>query len=149
MGTAIFIRAVPFIMMRGFDKCSMTLNFRELTREELRVMKRLAVDMCANYDGHYKECMLLDGACYMNYGVAYTCSALCSYFRKAVLPLNPQLEALFNSGDIAGHIKKCEVCGKELSAVGNRAKYCDPCASRIHRSQKSESERKRRSKVDK
>jgi len=149
MRIAFFIRVVPFIMMRGIDKCSMALNFRELTREELRVMKRLAVDMCANYDGHYDECLLLDGACYMKYGVAYTCSALCNYFKKAVLPLNQQLEALFNGEGIAGHIKKCAVCGKELFTNGNRAKYCELCARRVHRRQKNESDRKRRSIADK
>ena len=52
MGVAVFIKAVTFIMMRGVDKYSMPLNYGELTREELRAMKRLAVDMCANYDGH-------------------------------------------------------------------------------------------------
>ena len=149
MGVAVFIKAVPFIMMRGVDKYSMPLNYGELTREELRAMKRLVVDMCANYDGHYKECMLLDGDCYMNYGVAYTCSALCNYFKKAVLPLDPQLEVLFTGGDISGHIKKCAICGKKLFAGGNRAKYCEPCARRVHRRQKNESDRKRRSNTDK
>ena len=96
-----------------------------------------------------KECMLLDGDCYMNYGVAYTCSALCNYFKKAVLPLDPQLEVLFTGGDISGHIKKCAICGKKLFAGGNRAKYCEPCARRVHRRQKNESDRKRRSNTDK
>ena len=136
-------------MMRGTDKYSMPSNYGELTREELRALKRLAVEMCANYDGQYKECLLLDGACYMNYGVAYTCSALCNYFKKAVLPLNPKLEALFNGGDTSGHIKKCAVCGKELFAGGNRTKYCEMCARRVHRRQKNESDRKRRSNTDK
>jgi hypothetical protein len=124
-------------------------NFRELTREELREVKRLAADMCANYGGHYRECLLLNGACYTTYGVAYTCSALCKYFRAAVLPLNPQLEALFNGENIAEKIKLCAVCGKELFAGGNKAKYCEPCARRVHRRQKNESDRKRRSQTDK
>ena len=122
--------------------------FRELTREELRDMKRLAVDMCANYDREY-GCLLLDSKCYMTYGVAYTNSALCKYYRQCVLPLNPRLEALFNGENIVEHIKKCAICGKDLFAAGNRAKYCEPCARRVHRQQKNESDRKRRSRTDK
>ena len=135
--------------MGGIDLCDMQTNLRELTREEMREMKQLAVDMCANYDGHYKECLLLDGACYMTYGVAFTCSALCKYFRNAVLPLNPRLEALFNGENIVEHIKRCAVCGTELYSIGNKVKYCQSCARRIHRRQKTESEQKRRLAVDK
>jgi len=126
----------------------MQTNFRELTREELREIRKLATDMCANFDRDY-GCLLLDGKCYMFYGVAYTCSGLCKYFRNAVLPLEPRLEALFNGENIAEYIKTCAVCGKELFAGGNRAKYCEPCARRVHRRQKNESDRKRRSKTDK
>lgn len=123
-------------------------SFRELTRAELRDMKRLATEMCANYDRDY-GCLLLDGRCYMHYGVAYTNSALCKYFRNAVLLLNPGLEAVFNGENIAEHIKHCEICGDEMFASGNKSKYCKPCAHRIHRRQKNESDRKRRSQTDK
>ena len=119
-----------------------------MTREELRDIKKLAADMCANFDREY-GCLLLDGKCYMFYGVAYTCSGLCKYFRKAVLPLDPKLEALFNSENIAEYIRRCAVCGVELFSTGNKAKYCKPCAHRIHRRQKNESDRKRRSQTDK
>ena len=122
--------------------------FRELTREELRDMKRLAIDMCANYDREY-GCLLLEGKCYMFYGVTYTNSALCKYYRQCALPLNPQLEALFNGENIADNTKKCAVCGKQLFMNGNRMKYCRLCAHRVHRRQKNESDRKRRSKTDK
>ena len=121
---------------------------RELTRAELRDTRRLATEMCANYDHEY-GCLLLDGRCYMHYGIAYTNSGLCKYFRDAVLPLNPQLEAVFNGENIADQIKHCEICGDELFSVGNKAKYCKPCAYRIHRRQKNESDRKRRSRTDK
>ena len=123
-------------------------SFRELTRDELRDVRRLAAGMCANFDRQY-GCLLLNGKCYMFYGVAYTCSALCKYFREAVLPLDPKLEALFSGGNIMKQIKRCSVCGKEIYAGSNRAKYCDPCARRMHRRQKTESERKRRLGVDK
>ena len=118
--------------------------FRELTREELRSTKRLAADMCANHDHQY-GCILLGEKCYMFYGVVYTCSAPCKYFKRAVLPLDPQLEALFNGENVAEQIKQCAVCGRDLFASGNRAKYCKKCARRVHRRQKNESDRKRRS----
>ena len=126
----------------------MQLNFRELTHAEQREVRRLAANMCANYDREH-GCLLLDGRCYMFYGAAYTNSALCKFFRKAVLPLDPQLEAVFNGENTAEHIKRCAVCGKELYAAGNRAKYCVFCARRVHRRQKNECDRKRRHKTDK
>ena len=64
---------------------------RELTREERREIKKLVVSMCANYDRTY-GCLPLDyGRCYM-IDKCWT-GALCKYFREAVLPLNPALEA--------------------------------------------------------
>ncbi|MCL2154008.1 MAG: hypothetical protein FWH57_13855, partial [Oscillospiraceae bacterium] len=60
-----------------------------------------------------------------------------------------RLVALFSGENIVEHIKSCAVCGKELYSAGNRAKYCGDCARRVHRRQKNESDRKRRSKTDK
>ena len=40
------------------------------------------------------------------------------------------------------------VCGGVFVPKSNRAKYCPGCAARVHRRQKTESERKRRSAVD-
>lgn len=122
--------------------------YRELTRAELRDIRRLASAMCANYDRDC-GCLLLDGRCYMHYGVAYTNSGLCKYFRDAVLPMNPKLEALLSGENTAEYIKQCQICGTELFASGNRAKYCEPCVRRVHRRQKNESDRKRRSETDK
>jgi len=126
----------------------MKMNYRELTRNELHDMRKLATDMCANYDREY-GCLLLNDQCYMLYGVAFTNSAMCKYYRNAVLPLNPKLDALFSGANIAEHMKRCAVCGKDIFSLGNRAKYCKPCAYKIHRRQKTESEQKRRLDVDK
>lgn len=144
MGIALSLGQFPIYIKErmGFT------SIRELTRAELRDIRRLAAGMCANYDKDY-GCLLLDGRCYMHYGVAYTNSGLCKYFRRAVLPLNPQLEAMFNGENIAEQIKRCEICGGELFAAGNRARYCKPCARRVHRRQKNESDRRRRSGTDK
>ena len=98
---------------------------------------------CCNYeDGN---CMPLDD------GDTHTCpqmisfSVCCKWFRQAVLPQDKPLEAeIFRDKDL----KRCAVCGGVFVPKSNRAKYCPGCAARVHRRQKTESERKRRSTVD-
>ena len=129
--------------MGGIDVCNMKVNFRELTRDELREICKLAFGMCANYDRDY-ECLLLNGKCYMSYGVAYTNSGLCKYFRNAVLPLNPQLEAVFN-GELSGDtVKECAICGTAFYQFG-RSRFCsDLCRAKSKRVQDRNSKRKQR-----
>ena len=95
---------------------------RELTASERREIRKLATSMCANYDDYYKECLLLNGDCYMTYGVAYNNSALCKYFRQSVLPLNPKLEAVF-AGEPRPEEKQCTIC-KKLFIPSGRQTYC-------------------------
>ena len=98
---------------------------------------------CCNYkDGN---CMLLDD------GDTHTCpqtisfSVCCKWFRWAVLPQIGTLEAeIFRDKEL----KRCAVCGRVFVPKSNRGKYCPDCAARVHRRQKTESERKRRSAVD-
>ena len=98
---------------------------------------------CCNYeDGN---CMPLDD------GDAHTCpqtisfSVCCKWFRWSVLPQVGTLEAeIFRDKEL----KRCAVCGRVFVPKSNRAKYCPGCAARVHRRQKTESERKRRSTVD-
>jgi len=93
---------------------------------------------CCNYeDGN---CMVLDD------GDACTClqtvsfSVCCKWFRWAVLPLAGTLEAeIYRDRDL----KHCAVCGGMFVPQSNRAKYCPDCAARVHRRQKTESERKK------
>ena len=66
---------------------------RELTREEKRSIRKLVFSLCANYDREY-GCLPLDGPCYM-LGKCWT-GAYCRYFRDAVLPNDPVLEAALN-----------------------------------------------------
>ena len=63
---------------------------RELTREEKAAIRSLVVKWCANYDREC-GCLPLDCECYM-LGKCWT-GAYCRYFRVAVLPLDPALEA--------------------------------------------------------
>ena len=98
---------------------------------------------CCNYeDGN---CMPLDD------GDTHTCpqtisfSVCCKWFRWSVLPQVGTLEAeIFRDKEL----KRCAVCGRVFVSKSNRAKYCPGCAVRVHRRQKTESERKRRSTVD-
>jgi predicted nucleic acid-binding Zn ribbon protein len=117
--------------------------FRELTRAELREIKMLVTNSCANYDWEY-GCLLLDEQCYMLYGPAYTISALCRYFRESVLPLCPVLEAVFSSERVVGADKECAVCGAGFQPSG-RSLFCsDLCRAKSKRAQDRESLRKHR-----
>ena len=99
-------------------------------------------ECCCYEDGN---CMLLDD------GDTHTCpqtisfSVCCKWFRWSVLPQIGTLEAeIFRDKEL----KRCAVCGGVFVPKSNRAKYCPGCAARVHRRQKTESERKRRSCVD-
>ncbi len=99
-----------------------------------------------------KCCSYDDGNCLeQDDGDAYTCaqtisfSVCCKWFRRAVLPLDKPLKAeIFRDKEL----KRCAVCGKPYVSKSNQGKYCPDCAARVHRRQKTESERKRRSSVD-
>lgn len=68
-------------------------------------------------------------------------SLLCRYFRNAVLPANKELYAeIFKQ-----RTYRCAECGAAFTPNSNRQKYCTACGKRIHRKQKTESERRRRS----
>ena len=98
---------------------------------------------CCNYeDGN---CMLLDDGNTCTCPQTISFSVCCKWFRWAVLPLDGTLKAeIFRDKDL----KRCAVCGGVFVPKSNRAKYCPGCAARVHRRQKTESERKRRSAVD-
>ena len=100
-----------------------------------------------------RECSCCaDGNCIaLDDGATRTCTQTSSlsvcrkWFRWAVLPLDGTLKAeIFRDKDM----KRCAVCGGVFVPKSNRAKYCPDCAARVHRRQKTESERKRRSAVD-
>lgn len=98
---------------------------RELTRAELRAIRKLVIEMCANYDNDY-GCLPLDCACYMlnkrwmgNY---------CKYFQKAVLPNDPVLEATL-TGRETPESDNCVACGKSFLPDGKQF-YCSPACQR-------------------
>jgi len=94
--------------------------------------------LCANYDDG--NCLLLDDgeSCVCVQSISY--SLLCKYFRNAVLPAEPSLEA-----EILGtHPDRCVSCGAPIVRRGNRKKYCEKCAKIAYERQQAEYARKKR-----
>ena len=114
---------------------------RELTREEKRAIRALVTKWCANYDREC-GCLPLDCECYM-LGKCWT-GALCRYFREAVLPLDPALEAALLTEGPRPDFKICPICGGPV-APDRRQAYCSAaCAKKAHRRQQREYMRKKR-----
>ena len=114
---------------------------RELTRDERAAIRELVVKMCANYDSHYNICLPLDCACYMLN--KWWTGSYCKYFRDAVLPLDPMLEAALIGGG-AVETRPCTVCGQPFPVNGKQA-YCSAaCAGKAQRKQQREHMRKKR-----
>ena len=113
---------------------------RELTRPERAAIRKLVISMCANYDWEY-ACLQMDGPCYMM-GKHWT-GGYCTYFRQAVLPLDPVLQAsLLQRPDF--EVRPCGFCGTPLLICGRRA-YCSAaCAKKAQRRQQREHMRKKR-----
>lgn len=114
---------------------------RELTREEKAGIKKLVLSMCANYDRDY-GCLPLECECYM-LTKCWT-GAYCRYFREAVLPLDPALEAAIRSEGPPPDFKPCPVCGGPVPLDGRQAYCSQRCAQAARRRQKREHMRKKR-----
>ena len=115
---------------------------RELTRAERAVIRKLVNDLCDNYDRDY-GCLLLDDNCYMFYGVAYTNTGLCKYFRDSVLPTDALLEAVLTGGGTV-ETRPCGICGGAFPVNGKKAYCSDACAGKAHRKRNRENMRKKR-----
>ena len=99
--------------------------------------------LCANYDGG--NCLLLDDGepCVCVQSISY--SLLCKYFRNAVLPAEPKLEAEI----LMSRAKTvCERCGVPIEKHSNRQKYCPDCARIMYLKNKAKYQRNKRSGVD-
>ena len=114
---------------------------RELTRAEKAAIRKLVTRLCANYDRDV-GCLPLDCPCYM-LEKCWT-GALCRYFREAVLPNDPVLEASLAAEGPAPKTRPCPVCGRTFLPNG-RTRYCSPgCARTALRQQKRNYMRKKR-----
>ena len=109
-----------------------------LTPKQRQRSNALIKRLCANYDNG--NCLALDDGepCACVQSISY--SLLCKYFRKAVLPAEPLLEA-----DIFGtRFEKCVSCGAPIIKKGNRKKYCEKCAQRAYKAPQAEYARRKR-----
>ena len=114
------------------------IHTRELAAKEKRAIRKLVTSMCANFDHEY-ECLPLDGTCYM-FTIAFNTSGLCRYFRDAVLPLNPVLEAVFTGQSV----KSCQRCRKKFPVAGRKAYCSDACADNARKEATAKRVRKHR-----
>ena len=105
---------------------------RELTREEKAAISKLVTRLCANYDRDM-GCLPLDFPCYM-LEKCWT-GALCRYFREAVLPNDPVLEASLAAEGPAPETRPCPVCGRAFLPDG-RTRYCSPGCAKAARLKK-------------
>ena len=124
------------------DPKSPPKEHRELTHSERAAIRKLVKGLCANYDHEY-GCLLLGDNCYMFYGVAYTNTGMCKYFRNAVLPTEPALEAVLTGG-AAVEMRPCAICGGTFPADGKKAYCSDACEKNALRIQKRDYMRKKR-----
>ena len=113
--------------------------YRMTPAQRKRASALIRRECCCCEDGN---CIALDDGDTCTCPQTVSFSVCCKWFRWAVLPLDGALEAeIFRDKDL----KRCAVCGGVFVPKSNRAKYCPGCAARVHRRQKTESERKRRS----
>ena len=103
----------------------MITSARKLSKNEIKRIKSLAINMCANFDYANRACLPSDKECCMlNIRHANEC---CGYYQKAVLPLEPALyEALtaeYSAADLCQ--KECKSCGSMFFAAKNQV-YCSP-----------------------
>ena len=99
--------------------------------------------LCANYDEG--NCLLLDDGetCVCVQSISY--SLLCKYFRNAVLPAEPKLEAAIL---LSGAKTVCERCKTPIEKHSNRQKYCPECARYMYLKNKAKYQRNKRSGVE-
>ena len=110
----------------------------KITPQQAKRVNALLRKLCANYDGG--NCLLLDDGepCVCPQTISY--SLLCRYFRNAVLPAEKELYAdIFKQ-----RTYRCAECGAAFTPNSNRQKYCPSCSKKVHRRQKTASDRKRR-----
>lgn len=113
---------------------------RELEKGELRTVRKLVKDKCANFDREY-GCLILEEPSPMLI-IGYTHSALCKYFRNVVLAYDPKMRVLFQTSPSF----ICKYCGKAFPRVG-KSRYCSAeYAAGARRKQGTERVRKHRKK---
>lgn len=108
-----------------------------LTPKQRQRANALIKRLCANYDNG--NCLALDDGepCACVQSISY--SLLCKYFRKAVLPAEPMLEAAI----LGTRLDRFVSCGAPILKKGNRKKYCGRCAVGAYKKQQAEYARRK------
>ena len=136
-----------------------------------KAVKSLVTRECANYDEVFND---IKDYCCLEWTKGYRCiffikeNAECVYFERAVLPTNPQLEALYlfehqdkiegrelsnqykkrileEKSSVAGKVKKqCNRCKKIFLANNYRQQYCESCKKSLNRERWRENKNKER-----
>ena len=114
-----------------------------LTPKQRQRANALIKRLCANYDNG--NCLALDDGepCVCVQSISY--SLLCKYFRNAVLPAEPLLEAAI----LGTRFEKCVSCGAPIIKKGNRKKYCEEVRSKSLQSTAGRVRKKKTSRVEK
>lgn len=110
-------------------------DYSRLSDEQLTAVKKLVKKCCNYYQG---MCMALDEGDGCPCVQSFSYSLICKWFRNAVLPIEPSLEAaLFRCEK-----KICAYCGKPFIPTSNRAAYCPNCRTKHQREKDAEKHRR-------
>lgn len=107
--------------------------------EQLKQVRKLIRSRCCNYDNYDNgSCLLFDWS-FCNICPQWISYSLnCKWFRNAVLPNDPALEASILHTQPR---KRCVICGKPVLSKSHRAKYCPACS--VQERRRRDAERKR------
>ena len=108
------------------------MSLPRMNYPQYRKARKLVRECCNYCDGN---CLLLDDGeeCVCVQSISY--SLLCKWFRLAVLPTDPELEAEVLKYRVE---KECCICGKAIYSSSNRAKYCPDCSRKVRRRKEAE-----------
>ena len=104
--------------------------------EQLKQVRKLIRSRCCNYDNG--SCLLFDWSFCTVCPQWISYSLNCKWFRNAVLPNDPALEASILH---TRPRKRCVICGKPVLSKSHRAKYCPVCS--VQERRRRDSQRKR------
>ena len=124
-------------------------DLRRLTGKERQEIRAL-VYQCANYVRQDKYCVLFDVQLDRVVGCPMLkitgVGKVCGYFRKAVLPLNPILEAALTYTEPT-ETRQCALCGGVFVPKNNRQQFCgDKCKAESRKRNDREWRKKQREK---
>lgn len=131
-------------------------------------VRRLAVDECANLNGCGSDCWVRTDHKCVFFGEPQQGTPGCGYFERVVLPLDPELEAVYlaeRRAAAGGYaltplqaemVKEsarppqarvaCMKCGRVFPAPSNRQQYCPECRDTARRERSRARKLKQRTK---